>query len=378
MKKGLILLLFLLLFPCPVLGAQETDGQEAVEDYDFSQVEDYIRELMGEENVRFSEILSQLLEGDFSGVLETCGRMVHQTVTSGLKSNAAVLRQILLVALFGALLGNFAAAFSRDGIGETGFFVTYLLLVTLLLAAFQTTMTMGEEIISQLLRFMSVLLPVFFTAVVYAGGSVTALAFYQLVLLVISGVQWLFLTLLLPLSLIYVSLLLINSLFREDFLSRLAELLNTLLNWSMRTLLGLVLGLNLIQGLVLPMVDSVKSSALRRAVTAIPWIGKGGDAVAQVLLGSGAMIKNAIGMTAVIVLVILCLAPVLKLGIVTLLYQGTAAVLQPVADERIVEAIQAVSEGTRLVLRLVLYTLILFVVTLAIICAASNANYYAG
>ena len=109
-----------------------------------------------------------------------------------------------------------------------------------------------------MLQFMQVLIPVFFVAVAYAGGSVTALAFYQMVLLVIAAVQWLFLAILLPLIQVYVCLQLVNSLSREDFLSKAAELLETILEWSMRTLLGVVIGIHMIQGLVLPMVDSVE------------------------------------------------------------------------------------------------------------------------
>ena len=98
----------------------------------------------------------------------------------------------------------------------------------------------------------------------------------------------------------------------------------------------------------------------------------------QVLLGSGALIKNGIGTVALIFLLLLCLVPILKLGIVAIMYQGAAAVVQPAADKRIVACISAVASGTKLLLKLVLYTLILFVVTVAIVCAASNANYYAG
>ena len=256
--------------------------------------------------------------------------------------------------------------------------MTYLLLTSLLLGAFLSTKELGEELIRHMLQFMQVLIPVFFVAVAYAGGSVTALAFYQMVLLVIAAVQWLFLVILLPLIQVYVCLQLVNSLSREDFLSKAAELLETILEWSMRTLLGVVIGIHMIQGLVLPMVDSVKSAALRRAVSAIPWVGKGGEAVAQVLLGSGALIKNAIGMAALVVLVMICIIPVVKLGLIALLYQAAAAMLQPAADARLVESILAVSSGTRLVMRLVIHTLVLFMLTLAIICAVSNASYYAG
>ena len=354
----------------------QASGGSQMEDYDYGDIQEYLDEILGETEVHFTNLIQSLMSGDFSGLVQQVGELLRQGAVSGLNSNGKALRQVILTALFGALLSRFSEAFSKNGIGETGFYVTSLLLTSLLLGAFLSTKELGEELIRHMLQFMQVLIPVFFVAVAYAGGSVTALAFYQMVLLVIAAVQWLFLVILLPLIQVYVCLQLVNSLSREDFLSKAAELLETILEWSMRTLLGVVIGIHMIQGLVLPMVDSVKSAALRRAVSAIPWVGKGGEAVAQVLLGSGALIKNAIGMAALVVLVMICIIPVVKLGLIALLYQ--AAMLQPAADARLVESILAVSSGTRLVMRLVIHTLVLFMLTLAIICAVSNASYYAG
>ncbi len=356
----------------------QASGGSQMEDYDYGDIQEYLDEILGETEVHFTDLMQSLMSGDFSGLVQQVGELLRQGAVSGLNSNGKALRQVILTALFGALLSRFSEAFSKHGIGETGFYVTYLLLTSLLLGAFFSTKELGEELIRHMLQFMQVLIPVFFVAVAYAGGSVTALAFYQMVLLVIAAVQWLFLVILLPLIQVYVCLQLVNSLSREDFLSKAAELLETILEWSMRTLLGVVIGIHMIQGLVLPMVDSVKSAALRRAVSAIPWVGKGGEAVAQVLLGSGALIKNAIGMAALVVLVMICIIPVVKLGLIALLYQAAAAMLQPAADARLVESILAVSSGTRLVMRLVIHTLVLFMLTLAIICAVSNASYYAG
>ena len=356
----------------------QASGGSQMEDYDYGDIQKYLDEILGETEVHFTDLMQSLMSGDFSGLVQQVGELLRQGAVSGLNSNGKALRQVILTALFGALLSRFSEAFSKNGIGETGFYVTYLLLTSLLLGAFLSTKELGEELIRHMLQFMQVLIPVFFVAVAYAGGSVTALAFYQMVLLVIAAVQWLFLAILLPLIQVYVCLQLVNSLSREDFLSKAAELLETILEWSMRTLLGVVIGIHMIQGLVLPMVDSVKSAALRRAVSAIPWVGKGGEAVAQVLLGSGALIKNAIGMAALVVLVMICIIPVVKLGLIALLYQAAAAMLQPAADARLVESILAVSSGTRLVMRLVIHTLVLFMLTLAIICAVSNASYYAG
>jgi len=373
-KKWLILpvLIGILLYSGEVLAA------EGIDEYDYTEIQQYLDETLADSDIRFQDMLSSLLTGNFSEAFSQIGQMAKSALLSEVKTNQTVLHQVLMIGLFGALLTQIASALSKNGVGEAGFYVTYLLLMALLLVAFQTSVSIGSQVIGRLLNFMSVVIPVFFAAVAFAGGSMSALAFYELILLIISVVQWLFLNILLPMIEVYVTLLLVNSLSKEDYLSRLAELLKSILNWLLKTLLGVVVGLNLVQGLVLPMVDSVKSATVRKAISAIPWIGKGGDAVASVLLGSGALIKNGIGMAALVFLVLLCLVPLIKLSIISVLYQGSAAAIQPVSDPRIVACISSVYEGTKLVLKLVLYTLILFVVSVAIICAASNSNYYAG
>jgi len=373
-KKWLILpvLIGILLYSGEVLAA------EGIDEYDYTEIQQYLDETLADSDIRFQDMLSSLLTGNFSEAFSQIGQMAKSALLTEVKTNQTVLHQVLMIGLFGALLTQIASALSKNGVGEAGFYVTYLLLMALLLVAFQTSVSIGSQVIGRLLNFMSVVIPVFFAAVAFAGGSMSALAFYELILLIISVVQWLFLNILLPMIDVYVTLLLVNSLSKEDYLSRLAELLKSILNWLLKTLLGVVVGLNLVQGLVLPMVDSVKSATVRKAISAIPWIGKGGDAVASVLLGSGALIKNGIGMAALVFLVLLCLVPLIKLSIISALYQGSAAAIQPVSDPRIVACISSVYEGTKLVLKLVLYTLILFVVSVAIICAASNSNYYAG
>ncbi len=369
----MLLALVLLFWPCAAWPA----GTE-VEDYDFSDLEEYLDQELGGSAGGFEEMLRQVAAGDLAGAFSEGLQMARDALFSELSANQSAVRQAILIALFGALLTYLADAFSENTVGETSFYVSYLLLAAVLFSAFHASLEICTQVLETLLGFLTLLIPVFFMAVAYAGGTATSLGFYQLALLAVGGVQWLFLTFLVPAIEIYVTLLLVNSLSREDFLSRLAGLLRTAAEWGMKSLLGLILGLNLVQGLVLPLVDSVKSAALRKAVSAIPWVGNGADAVGQVLLGSGALIKNAIGTAALIFLILLCMVPVLKLALISLLYQGAAAVVQPAADRRIVACISAVGSGTRLLLKLVLYTLVLFLVTVALVCAASNASYYAG
>ena len=84
---------------------------------------------------------------------------------------------------------------------------------------------------------------------------------------------------------------LINNLSAENYLSRLAGLLRTVISWSLKTVLGLTLGLNLIQSLVLPAFDSFKGSLLMRLSSAIPGIGNAMNAAARAAIGSGVLLE---------------------------------------------------------------------------------------
>ena len=70
----------------------------------------------------------------------------------------------------------------------------------------------------------------------------------------------------------------------------------------MKTVMGIVLGLNVIQGMILPYVDAVKNSTLEKALEAVPVVGKGAGVVTKMVLGSGILIKNTMGVAAVIIL----------------------------------------------------------------------------
>lgn len=114
--------------------------------------------------------------------------------------------------------------------------------------------------------------------------------------------------------------------------------------------------------------DSVKISAFQKVASAIPGVGGGVNAVTGVIAGSANIIKNAIGAAALIGIIVCCFVPLAKIAAFSLMYQGTAAIVQPVADKRIVECIGGVAAGSRLLLKMVFISAVLFVITIAIVC----------
>ena len=258
-----------------------------------------------------------------------------------------------------------------------GFFITYLLLFTFLAMSLMESINLAANVVKDILEFMRVLMPAYFLAVAFAGGSVSAVAMYEFTLWIMTAGQWFLNTVMLPLVRVYVLLEMAGNLAKEEFLSKMTELLEQLAAWGIKTVPGLVLGFHLIQSLILPYVDSLKQGTVQKAVSMIPGIGQGAAAMTQLLVGSGVLIKNTIGMAAVIILMILIAMPVIKLLILLLLYQCVAAVMEPVCDKRLVSCVSAAAKGQKMMLQVVIAAALILVITIAIVCAGTNVTYYA-
>ena len=120
---------------------------------------------------------------------------------------------------------------------------------------------------------MKALLPACLLTVFFSSGSITAMGFSQLTLFAVTGVQWLMENLLLPAVQIYMILLFLNQMMKEDYLSKFADLIRTGILWSLKTGMALLLGMQAVQAMVAPAADQLKTSAVNKAISAIPGIG---------------------------------------------------------------------------------------------------------
>lgn len=384
----LCLISIMLLFFCKdSLGAEETSGKEAsvpadlnLDQYDLTDIQNFLDQSKGDQgmNLSFKTLMKDLMDGKLNEVMGQVGKALKDLLVGEVRNSGHMMGQIMVLGIIGAVFSNFSSVFTGSQISETGFFVTYLLLFTYLAASFFTSVTITGNVVGQILDFTKVLMPAYFLAAAFAGSSASAAASYEFTLFVIVVAQWLLGQVLLALIRVYALLVMAGHIAKEEMLSKLTELLEQVVSWSLKTLVGVVLGFHLIQSMVLPYVDSMKTGAIQKLIGAIPGIGQGVNSVAQMVLGSGVLIKNTIGAAGIIVLLILSVIPLIKLAVLMVLYQCVAALLQPVCDKRIVSCISEMAKGHKMLLSVAASAVILFVVTIALVCASTNVTYYTG
>ena len=156
---------------------------------------------------------------------------------------------------------------------------------------------------------------------------------------------------------------------REEMLGKMAELIETLISWVLRTLLGVVAGLQVVRGLVTPVMDSLKRSAIGKTAGTLPGVGNAVNAVTELVLTTAVLVRNSLGVVFLLVFLVVGASPVIRYGLLALVYRFLAAVAQPVSDKRLVEVFSTMGEGCALLMRILFTAEVLCMLTFLILMA---------
>ena len=342
-------------------------------DYDYTEIQQVIDDVMKtDEKINFEDYVIKLVTSKDSFSIEKIGKDIKDAILNEIKGNIGTLTSLISIALIAAVFTNFSHAFQNSQVAETGFYVAYLLLFSVLTVSFISVANLAADTLSAVLSFMKVLVPSYFLSVAFCSSAGTSMVYYQATLFLITFVDILLIKLVIPMINIYLIVTMANNLSKEDLLSKLADLISIIIRWSLKSLLAVVIGFNAIQGLILPVADSIKRSTLMKAASAIPGVGNVLGTVTQSVLGAGILLKNAIGVAGVVVIIVICAVPILKIAVTAIIYRVSCAAVQPISDKRMLNCINATAEAAGLLLHTVCVGAVLFVLTITIVAATTT------
>ena len=344
-----------------------------LEEVDFSEIDDFLAENSATEDFSFKQLVQQLISGEEIDKGWLFGRIKDALFREVSESRSYMVQMVLLVAAF-ALLYNFANVFENAAVTDISFYIVYMILLALLIKSFLVMSGILSGALQAVLNFMQALMPAFCMSMVFSGGTASAMGFYQLTLFLIYIIQGVLTYGLVPAIHVYIILELLNHLTREELISKMTELVKIAVEWTLKALFTVVVGINVVQGLLAPVIDSFKTTMAAKTAGLIPGVSASVSAVAELMVGSGIIIKNGVGIAGILVLLSLCAGPLIKVGVMALMYKLSAAVLQPIADKRLAGCISGMGEGAGLMVRVLVSASAMFFLTVALVTASTTWN----
>lgn len=371
-KIKLIFVTLCLCFFLPMQVVATDVEDELIGQYDFTEIDEMLEEMFPEKKMNFRDTIVGLISGELEFSFALIKNLIGDQLSYEIDNSKTGIIHILLLVIIAAIFANFSAVFKSTQVAEISFSMLYMLLITICLNNFRILLDAATTNVEQMIGFMELLGPLYFLAVAIATGSATSITFYQLVLLLIFLIELLIRNFLLPLTQIYLVIRILDEFSPEIQLTKFAELLETIISWSLKTLTAGIVGINVIQGLLTPAIDSVKRSLVLKGGEALPIVGDAIGGAAEVVLGTAVLIKNGIGVAGMIICLVVCLVPIIQIAITSLMYQLIAALIQPVSDKRLVNCVSSVADGSKILLKIVFTTGVLFLITIAVVAATTG------
>ncbi len=349
------------------------DLSQLWEAYELDNFKEGMTSLFPDADISLEVLMSYIFEGNITDAAGYLGKGILQNISEPFGSAKEIFIRLLVIGITSALLGFFVQIFERHQITEIGFYIMYLLVMMVLFVCFRQMTDIAGRALENIVLFVKLLIPTYLIAVGVATGLTTVGVFAQFLILVIYIVEKILLSFCIPLSEAYFLLIMINGVWMEEKLNLIISLLKKVLNFILKSAVGVVMSVGVFQAVLTPAIDHVKNGVWEKAVSSLPWIGNAAGNVVEMLIGSAVVIKNGLGVILAILLFAVCAMPVLQMALVTAAVKTAAAFMGIISDRKLTDCVNKAGDAMAVLLKMTATAMFLFIIIIMILAMAGSS-----
>ncbi|MDF2591827.1 MAG: Sporulation stage protein [Clostridia bacterium] len=287
--------------------------------------------------------------------------------------NFNVMGQIIVLAVFCAVLQNLHGAFEGTSVSKLAYSACYILIAIISIKSFMAAMNIGSQAIDTMVNYTQALFPTMIALLVAVGGITSSTVFQPIIFGSISMIITAIKYLVIPLVYFSAVLSLLNNLTEGIKVERLATLLRQFAVGILGVMLTVFLGVISVQGVASSSVDGMTIKTAKFAMDKfVPIVGKFLNDAFDTVVSCSMLIKNGIGIAGLIVLLMICLFPLIKIFSIIVIYKVTSALIEPILDNQIVNCLNDMGNSLLIIFSAVVSVGVLFFVFITVIMGVGN------
>jgi len=273
---------------------------------------------------------------DWRGLLSALPRLL----IAELLHSGSLLAQLLILALLAVLLTLLKDSFAGEGVALLSRWVVYMLLIALAVLAAEPALSGAREAIDRLSDLMLALLPLMLPLLAAVGGVGTVSLISPLLLMALNLMMGVMRQFIFPLIYYAAVLRLLGDLAPRFKVSQVAALFKDLAIGTMSVLTTVFMAVLSLSGVASAASDGLAVKAAKTAGSAfIPVVGRTLADALDSVLATALLLKNGLGLVGAAAILLICAVPALKLLAQALLFRIAAALIQPLGDEGLAQAV---------------------------------------
>lgn len=287
--------------------------------------------------------------------------------------NSRLMIELLLVCMLSAVIKSLQEAFTDSTISNLGYYSYFLIMIIIIIKSFTVIMQLGKTTINSMVDLTNALMPPLMGLIAAVGGLSSAATLDPVIMIGIRIVTDIIRDLVLPMAMMAVILNIVDNLSENIKISQMAKLIDQVSKWILCFGMTVFITLITIRSSVSANIDQVALKSTKFAIdNFIPIVGKVMSDAITTVAGYSLLVKDAISIAGLLMLIAVCVFPLIKIILVALIYKFIGAVMQPVADEKIVKCISSVGSSVTMIFACVTSVSVMFFIMITIIISTGR------
>lgn len=321
----------------------------------------------------FSKIVKKAINGELKDInLFNIIKYMLNALFNEIFINSKIIKNVIIIAILCAFLKALTDSFKNKGVGEIGFYAGYMVIATLLINSFNLGIGIVVETINSISNIINSLIPLLAGVLVISGASASGAIFTGVIVTFINLVMFIINQLFIPLVSSMVILNIINYITPKEVLNKLIDFFKWMATFGIRALAIAFAFIISFQKVTSPMVNSAINKTAKTAVSFIPIVGDVINGTIDGVMHFMGLVKGSVGVGVVIIILIACSVPILKLISFIIIYKITAILIEPISDKRITACIDCIGEYTKMILSTLFIFVFLFILVVSVMLSISG------
>jgi len=331
--------------------------------------------LFGEEyfsQVTFKKLVIDIVKGEVNLSFKKFSQEIINIIFKEFKMQINLIIQIIIICVFSQLLNTIDLSFNNKSVGEIGFYVVYMVLILMILKSFNMAFDITKNTIGELDVIIKSVFPTLITLVMISGNYTAATTMNMAI---VGGMQIIIKFIneyLLEIIFFTVILEITNNISNKKILDHFLKNFKKLLGKILKVIVGLFIFIMGLQSVTAPMVDGIVNKTAKYAINQIPVVGNALSGAVDTVFSCSVLIKNGVGIGAIILICLYCIIPIIKIIVFIITYKVAASLIEPISDSRIVNCISGIGDYCNLLLGVLFTVSIIFIASIAILVGGTN------
>ncbi len=363
----------------PLSSSESEDLEDSIDeqlnDIDLSEIENNFNKLsekdkalLGENS--FLKLIKKFINAEDSDIYSNFLPYALSTIFEDLLSLLPYFAVIVAIAILYSLVGQMSGDKSLNSIIHLVCFGTIAGVVIKIVLGLLTSATNAINIIE---GQMEAIFPIILTLITAVGGVVTATTFEPFLAILTSGITKLFSSFLIPIFTFSIVFGVVGNLSKNVKLEKFSKFFTSLFNSIVGVVFTIFMAFLALHGLTVSTVDTISIKTTKYAIkNYIPIVGSYLSDGVSLILASSVLIKNAIGVSGLVMLFLCFFSPIIQIVVVQLLLKLTSAILEPVCDKETPDFLYSISKSLNMLLVSLLSIGFMFLISVSILMCCSN------